>query len=399
LALATQVITLPFFLIDWQNYEFNHIHPYNFEYSDLLKILIPIFIYLILTNILYFALQQIFGKNIEVKYNYKENKNSINNSWLIVLIVLILIPVNLLFYEYGISIAGISPPNLPFKVSGIAHYLTKYFIPFILSYMYWRGKKNTSAFLILIFYSYILGITTISRSIPISIMGPLILISLYKKDNFKSIFSIINMIIIFMITTQIRNDIYTIEDNQLVINREYSPFENVINVFTNNNNFLGIDAIIQSINGIFNRIDGFQNLVFSLTYNSEAVAEPWIFIVRMISWGLGDYSSDNHNIQWAGQLLPEGFVLGGGLLSNALMMSHFNYLWLTAASFITAFLAYFMEFFLFHLQTRMKFEVEIKNYLTIFFCFILFTGCGAPAFIYPLILLAIINLILNINFK
>jgi hypothetical protein len=304
-------VTLPYFYFDSENYPYQELHPYNFGYSDLLSILIPISLYLLIVNAIYYVFQLLFGANYKNNNISYENLKVQNNTLWIILIVALLIPCNIAMYNYGISIAGITPPNLPFRISGILHYLTKYIIPFGLAYLYWRGKQDNLALVALTFYAYILGLTTISRSIPISILAPIILLSLYKKEKIKTAFSMLNMLLIFMITTQIRNDIYTISNNELTILKENSPFENLFNIFRNNNNFISLESLLETVNLIFNRIEGFQNLVFSISYNAGLVAEPFVFIIRMIWWGFGGYSSDNHNIEWIGTLLPDGFVLGG----------------------------------------------------------------------------------------
>jgi hypothetical protein len=339
-------------------------------------------------------LQYFIGNNNDKIFINKRKKSNKKNSHFLVFIVAILIPLHFLTYRYGINIAGISPPDLPFRISGILFYLTKYIIPFYLIYIYWIGDKKIYALLGLTLYAYVLGVTTISRSIPVSIIIPLLLIAIYKKEKFKSLFLIINIIVIFMLTTQIRNDIYTIENNQLIAKIDKSPIENIINVFLNKENFINFYGFINTLNEIFNRIEGFKNLVFSYTYNPELVAQPWIFLLRMISWNFGEYSSDNHNLQWVGEHLPDNFVLGGGLLSNALIIGNFGFIWLILLAIITAVLLYIIEFSVNRFQINFKLDLEIKKYIIIFLTFMLFTGPGSPVILSTCLILIIINFLI-----
>ena len=91
-------------------------------------------------------------------------------------------------FQNGISIVGVEPPRLPFKLSGILHYFTKYVVPLTLGYLYYRSPRNLPTALLLLGYGLLLGLTSVSRSALVLVLLPVL--GLAWIDRRKWIFCI-----------------------------------------------------------------------------------------------------------------------------------------------------------------------------------------------------------------
>jgi hypothetical protein len=401
----TQLITVPSFFIFKEDFRWGHVKPFGFNFTDIMPILFKVELFIGFILFFYILLKIIFrrkGREVNYKNNIiqsvkNDTRNKINDSKgghfrygvVIFALILILIPLHVFMFTSGISIVGVESPNLPYKLSGILHYLTRYIIPLWLGYLYWKSSQSVSLAYLLLFYAFISGISSVSRSALINIMMPILALAWIQRR--KMLVFTIGFCTLFgySVVTRAREFVQFVSGEKTVAITDMGLLNLFGRVFENE---MMVDIIVKIISdsfvGIFERIEGFSNLVMAQWYDPNQVVGSFVFVLRLINRNLGSWDQDLHHLQWQGNILPEGFVNTGSLLSTAVILGNDALYWIVFASSVSS-----LTFFLLDIST-MKFVRKyglpegLGNAIIIFLCITYFIESGgSDIFFYPFIIL------------
>jgi hypothetical protein len=415
---VTQLITIPFFFIQRDEFPWGHVKPFTFTALESLPILGKIFIFMIIFilsfKLLY--LVPIFGgtisklkkqsSNLDSSINiYKKNKLELNilsknrntniYSFIIIILIPVLIAINFWSYSKGIGLTGIEPPALPYKISGILFYLMKYVTPAILGLLYFKTKRGWFLMILFLTYSWIIGLSSISKGVVLFIMFPVVLLAWLDRRKIMFVFASIGTLIGVTLAAESRNYIYVFIGEKSGADTTASILEIAINIFSDpNSQIWRFDFIPHIIGGIMSRIEGFGNLVMAQFYDPYAVDGPLQFILRIIWNEMAHYDTDLHSIQWQGNTLPEGFYNGGALLSTAVIVGNASLLWTVLSAVVTAMILVTLEKSIVRISTQfIKFKA-IGKIITFGLTMIFFSTSGGDiTFVYPFILILLISLL------
>ena len=228
----------------------------------------------------------------------------------------------LLFYAFtylnNLGITGVQPYRLPFKLSGIIFYLKIFIIPFFSLILYFFSKRSLSNSLLIIIFSILISLFTLSKTPGFIVILPSLLLNLENKKYYKSSILFIAMASIFKLTSILRlNSFYDLNG----INQVDTSISLVVNSL---NKFLFSDSIIisiwRSIKGIIYRFDSFQNFLLALSYDSSKTYGIKGFLTMLIYKPFVIINDiDLHNMEWLGITYSKGLATRGGLLSHYLI--------------------------------------------------------------------------------
>jgi hypothetical protein len=412
----TQFITLPFFFLNKEDFTFSHIKPFGFTALEVapMFLYVAVFLYalIILFKLLYWLYP--FGRTKKIKENWGQTAPFLSNkmsnatlpirtdknkrSWafyaLIILIIVIVTPINLWMFSMDIGLTGIEPPTLPYRLAGFLHYATKFIIPFVLGYLYWKTKGGWLLMFLLLSYAWILGLSSISRGALIIVMLPVLVAALLNRQYIMSFVALFGTILGVAFVTLARTFIYIIDgNNKSGASTEFNIISIGFNIISDQDSpFKEPDFLLTVFVGIVGRVESFKSLVMANYYDLTEVMSPFGFIQRMVWRGFAPIDTDLHHLQWQGNILPEGFYNGGSLIANVIILGNVSLLWLPACSAVVALLLVILEKTVRVVVQKYNLPHIFAIALITFFTMIFFieTG-GSITFVYPLLLLFILS--------
>src|SRR5260221_821142 len=343
---ATQFTTVPFFYVNRDNFHWGHVKPFGFTAWEAFPILAKVALFLVALaaffnwfypiRIVGGSLRKLRstrivldGKNTDLRFELAPRQNSVLYVTLILFIVVALVQFILWMFSKGISIVGVEPPNLPYRLSGILHYFTHYIVPLLLAYLYWKTKRNAFPMLVLLAYAWVLGLSSTSRSALVLVMLPVLAFAWLDQRFFMLLLAGVGTLAGFQIVTLARGFIQIIAFGEVGVVTDIGIGTIVLDIISDPDSPLRrFDFALQVFIAVFSRVDGFENLVMSQHYDPYQVVGPFGFMLRMISRGLAPMDIDAHHLQWQGNTLPEGWFNGGALLSKAVIVGNAGIWWI-----------------------------------------------------------------------
>ncbi len=332
----SHAITVPIFILSAEKFQYSHIKPFGFTGLEVLPILLVIGVFLFLLLLFTLALSGQFKgyiKDIKLPLKVMQARNSLTPYLAILLIIIPFFFVNYWSFMNGISIVGLEPPKLPYRIVGITHYLTKYIIPLLIVYFYLKTKRPLFLTVTIVIYSFYVGMTGVTK-VPLLLTVAPVLWLLFLERKVKTLVFICLLTIVFI-------HIITISREYVFVKDYIDLHGDVFDVL-----FLGLEGKVTDINftttlvGIFDRVDGFNNIVMSYYYDATGniLATLSKFVYPFIQMDM-----DLHHIQWQGGIPPEGFVNIGGMLSHVIILSNSNILLTLISALIIATILFIFE--------------------------------------------------------
>lgn len=419
ISFLTQFVTLPFFYLYSANFAWGHVKPFHFTAWEAFPMLSKVSLFLIALILFFKWLYPIslFGgssrkltnsnsqitatkdrlnkySDFDVRYNRKPWLFTL----LIILLIAVLTPLNFWSYSKGIGLTGVEPPKLPYRLSGILFYLTKYITPLFLGYLYLKTKRGWPLMMLFLVYAWILGFCSVSKGAVLIVMFPVLALALVDKRKRMLVVASLGTVIGVSFADSARAYVHIVTFGKTGADTSLSIFTLIADMFTDpNNKMWNFDFIPLLVNSILARIEGFGNLVMAQYYDPDAVNGAWGFILRMIWRGLSTFDVDLHHIQWQGNILPIGFYNGGSLLSTIVIVGNAGLWWVVISALVTTLILVILEKSTKRLFSIYKLPKNISYVIIAFFCVLYFTESGgSQIFVYPLLLIFITSLLLPI---
>jgi hypothetical protein len=279
-------------------------------------------------------------------------------------------------FTNSIGLTGVESSYLPYHLSGILLYLTKFVFPIILVYFFYKSQKSLTLYIILLFYGFFLGLTQISKMSAINVIGPLILFSILQNRKFLSFFLLISAQFIIGIVSAIRSYVYVLDGKKIVASVDDGLIFKLLELFTDKGagfNLLGILAN-------FDRIESPQNIILAYQFNSNVVGGSFEMLKRFLYFGSG-YDIDLFHIGWIGTTLLEGFVHSGGTFSTLFAVFINNPLYIILISFIVYIYIFTLEIMIRNILINIKLEYFYR-YFVLVVSILFITSLGSNYFLF-----------------
>lgn len=374
--LVTQSVTLPLFYLRAEDYEFQAHRPYNFTGLESLQIFIPLGLLSFTLVLISFVFSKLHIIKNYIRFFQNHNnilsksKNNFNDTYLltysptrgyrshilaplgIVAIVMIMIPVNSWMFTMGIGLAGVAPPQLPYKLSGALFYLAKFLIPLILIILYTQSNRK-SYFIILVLgvYSIFLGLSTVSRGAALSVLIAPIAFSLIDKRMGLLVISIIFASVSLLLASLARNALFIVESGFSTADLSLG----LIGTFffaLRGVDFVNSLLILPSIVG---RFEGFQNLFMSSQFNPDAIGGTLEIFLKLIDHRLIHFDHDAMHLEMRGHTVPYGFYMGlSGFFGSAVSAINTNILYIPLFSLLAVLCLLLQELLIYRITNNYK---------------------------------------------
>jgi hypothetical protein len=379
----TQFLGVPWFILKMDEYTYSGwsaVKDFNFTISEFFYVYLSISIFLLLI-ICFFATISIIlplpSLNTTItSYPKKQkvaNANSKFYSFVIAIFIIILTPLNLWMFDIGISLVGIQPPSLPFKLSGGLHYFTKYFVPFLIFYLYNKTSRKFLPASLVMAYALILGTSQISRSATVFILMPVIFFAI--MDNRRILLVITSLWGLFCVQVAglMRNVVYVSQGAGVRVTADTAGIvEKVHSLVTTQ--FEHIDLLTMAF-GIIGRIESPQGLVLGHQFSPEAIGGVSVIIKRFFYQGWVVIDHDAYHLEWIATTLPQGFVSGGGFFGDILPILNSGIPYFVLFALITAIYFYGGEWLVRRIGNRFN-SLNLYYALAMVFSVLFFTNCG-----------------------
>jgi hypothetical protein len=413
---VAQCYTVTVFFInrnnDFYGFKWEGIKPFDYSLSQTFLILSKVSLFLILVIIFFgflFKFRLIGGsiqKRVSLKTSNLQSHCSSEPSkkvrpcknWAYQLLIFGFLGsvISIWMFNNNIGLVGIESHRLPLKLSGFLYYFSRYFLTLLMVYIYFRTNRNFSNSLILLVYASIVGLASLSRSVFGFLAVAVIIFSWVDRRFLRLLFAILFLFAGYSEITDIRQIVYWENDGEILRNFD-SSYSDILFLFLDEtrSKFFDGRSFLYTLGDIFNRFDGFENLVMSNSYDTYLVLPPWAVDINIIWNGFFPVDIDLHHLQWQGEILPKGFYNGGGLLSTSVMIFNAGFIWFIFLTMEIAFILVILEKSLIRLKDNLGFQSYIKKILISLLTLSLIVNFGLAVFTLSLILLFLMSLISN----
>lgn len=331
MAFVTQIISVPFFVINRDRYEYsgwNAVKDFSFTIPEFVSIysLVAFFLVVVVCSVGFlhsvfrlrkFRIEPNLQKPVLDHAPPQEKKGVRAGFYLILLItaVLLLIPLNLWMFRNGISLVGVEPPRLPYKLSGILHYFTKYVAPLVLALIYAKTSRSYVPACVLLGYAFLLGASHISRSSVVFLMLPVVFFAVLDRKHVLVSLAVVYGLVSTQLITLLRGLVYFVSDGGVGAETTVGLLE-ILRQFGIVSQLEGY-SVADPFTLIIDRIEGAQGIVLAYQFNADAIGGVRASFQRFFYHGWVPTDGDAYHLEWIGITLPYGFVSGGGGLLSA----------------------------------------------------------------------------------
>ncbi len=252
---------------------------FDFSSSEIIQIFFIISLYFIF----YLLSALILDRLIISKYylTRKENHKMVlvkNNSLKIIifsLIVMLQFPLSTFMFQHKVGIVGVIPENLPYHLAGILYYYRLFIYP-IISFLlvYFTLEKKYSLIIVLfifleVFYS---GIMSVSRSLLIIHIIPVIYYFYVKRNNIFLFFTILLTLLMFALVSLSRNYVFLLNSFSNI------NIANILSSLSDEQNRI-MEVFTSSIFSIIGRIGGIGEFipVYFNTHHIDFFSNSYMF--------------------------------------------------------------------------------------------------------------------------
>lgn len=419
--LITQIITVPEFYLQPEQYYFARHRPFSFTALEALPVFLIVGLFLLVMACFVKLAQKGFGASpIKLLKTRRDHgisefrkvkkifvigargrgisRHSTKYIIAIVLLVIALIPFNFWMFNMGIGITGAQPPRLPYRLSGIFTYLQNYIMPVLLGYFYIKTKRNS--FFLAIFlsvYALLLGMSTASRGLVLLVTAPIIAFA--WLDRRWGIFSFTILAVGFgVMAVTFSRTIVHISDG--ITTGSYTELgvlgtlEKVFSLLKWSPEMLLIPV------GIVGRIESFQSMFLASRFNPEAVGGAGAIWLKTISMNWVDLGHDAIHMEYLGYTIPRGFYnVAGSLNSWMLMASNNNVLMVLPFAVYAAATLVILEKTIMRSAYKFCIPLRLAQSFLIFVTIWFYTGPGSLIFQALFVASAVLWLIPSLRLK
>lgn len=394
ITLITQIITVPVFYLQPDSYNFGSHRPFNFTFLEALPVFqnLGLFLLLVATFIklserfvcspvqyLDINKNEIVFKNRNI-FRQKNIKYQLLQILCIFLLISVSLPIKFWMFKMGIGIVGITPPKLPYHLSGILFYFFSYFVPLSIGYLYIHTKRKSILLaLFILIYALLIGLTSASKGIVLLTTAPIIAFAWFDRRWIILIISCFLAGLGVLIAATCREIIYIYDGQNATSFTELGAFKTLIETF------LLLDwspKMLFVFSNIASRIEGFQGLLLASQFSAEMVGGEWKLFFKAMYNGLVDIDHDAMHLEFIGYTIPLGFYnVSASLNAWVLMTINKNIMMVIPFVIYVTFIIILLEKML--LRTGKKYQISLPILKSLlFFVTIYFLTCpGTNVFI------------------
>lgn len=320
---VTQIVGVPAFVFRQATYNYagwSGVKDFDFSLPAFFEVYLPVSAFFIAVPLAFAILRLAFSSNQKLNWSTataleKETQVSLLPPILFTLALISCIALHAWMFQYRVGMVGVVPPRLPFHMSGILSYTTRFVLPFLIIYFFAKSSRSLYLMVILLVYAFIFGLSQLSRSASIFIILPVALFALMDKKPIIVVVTAVWSAICIQMATSMRDVVY--EGRPLRSGDAFSLWDSGWQLLSDMK--FSVDFFTTVPIAILNRIESPQNLVLGHQFNADAVGGISRVLLNLFSEGLGNIDGRAYTLEWCGMLISEEYGFRGGLLSNVVI--------------------------------------------------------------------------------
>lgn len=408
----TQAVTMPIFYLNPKKYAFQRHRPFNFTGLASLDVFYKIGTFL-LVLLLFVSIWERLIRNSKRKHylvtlegnTHGDPSSTVNpsnrltitrstsliSSGSIILIIVLMIPLNNWMFEMGIGLTGVEPPDLPYRLSGILTYFAKIAIPFLLSFLYMRTRRQSFLLVIILgFYSIFLGVSTVSRSTALMVIICPLVFSLIDRRWVIFLTSIVFAAFSLGLSTFSREIVFVVVNNVSDGNTSIGLIGTLVKTAAG----LTWDQLLLIIPSTIGRFEGFEGLWLASHVNPAVMGGGWAVWIKTIDWTLINLGHDTVHLEVLGYTVPKGFYnVSGSLLAYMLWSVGGSWFFYIPFAILASSFLVLQERSLRIIEIRYAVNPLIINALVTILSLSYFTSTGFPIGNFVFITLLVVSLL------
>lgn len=340
LAFISQAVTMPMFYLRPEAYQFQSHRPFGFTGFEALPVFLPLGIFLLallasaalLSSLFKLAPRRLIRRPINsaagfftegLAYLSSNNPQSLAGkagsplaTLAIVSTVILMLPLNSWMFQMGIGLTGVTPPLLPFRLSGGLTYFATYLVPFLLAYLYIRtSRRSLLIVLVLGAYSAFLGVSTVSRGAALLVILAPLAYSIIDRRWALLFTSILLASFSLFVTTFSRNVVFVVYSGSSFGDTSLGVIGTLLHAIS----LFEWDAFLLIIPFIIGRLLSFQGLFMASQFDPGAVGGALNIFIKVLHRSLIDLGHDAMHIEMRGHTVTSGFYMGlSGFYGNGI---------------------------------------------------------------------------------
>ena len=378
------------------------IKDFDFNAFSLIELYLPILYFHFLVIIFFLFAWYFFIKiysNIEVqpnRINFSYGKNSDRKHFFIITVFFcfFMFYINYFMFNNSIGIGGVAKTRLPFKLTGILFYFSRFIAPLIILYLVLYLRSSLSLFILLSSLAVFSSFTALSKAVLLLYSLPLILLLLRDKKIFLLVIFFILIIFTYEAVALGRSIVYLVEDGIVRRNLDFDIFS----VLFQASKMIDVGDIdfLNTLFALGERIGGGQDIVLASQMNLGVLDTNALDEFFRIFFVNTDMAGPIANEFYDFQPKNYGIATGdGGFFAHIITISSGRYMIITMLSFFIAF-----SLFIFHIsiQTldKLLLPKEIKVFISLFIILYIFGFSGN--FRVPMYVILMILIVTQITF-
>lgn len=363
--------------------------PERVNVSSMILITFVLIVFFSLIGVFVLFLKIFYKKNIIKDYNHLLRYKKPNSSILIFIFGSFYLIIQYFAFENSLGITGVQQYSLPYKLTGILFYFSKYLSPIIMALLYFKSKKSYTIVVFVLFVAVFVGLTSASRGVMLLISAPIVFDFLSNKKYKSLILSCLIILIGFIFITEARNFIYDKNEIGTVIkSSEVTVPELAFQV----SQILFYESNYSALFRIGRVFEPIENLFLASGYNSYNIpGGPEGVFSRTIYRGISPIDNDAHHMEWVGMVPSEGFVFGGRMLSTAIILFNDNIILFIFLTAYISFILVFIESLCRNLEEKYNINSFVMRFLKFGLVSVFFIEFGSKIFIFILFSLSFLN--------
>jgi hypothetical protein len=232
-------------------------------------------------------------------------------------LVAVFASTNWWMYNNGIGLTGITPPELPFHLSGILYYTARFVFPVILTYLFTRFRPSIADLYLVIAYACFASLTSVSRTVLVLLFLPIFVIGFVEKRYLFSAIAGIIVGVMYPVIEFARNVVYLIQDGVSTRNVAFS----LPAVILNSASEYRFGGFLAGPLALVARVGGGQDVALAAQYFNELEGPVRAFL-RLYVFDFWDmaHEAQARMFAWAPDTL--GWATGdGGFFAHLLLVS------------------------------------------------------------------------------
>jgi hypothetical protein len=389
----TQIAGIPIFVLDREDYGdagWNAVKNFRFTAPEFIEIYMVVGLFLALTAIFCGLYELLWGlPRRPAATGLPLASKPRRNTLAIAALIAIVLPLNLWMFRNGIGLVGIEPPQLPFRLSGILVYLTRYLVPLVLFILYARSSRKLVPTCLILVYGVLLGASQVSRSTAVIALFSVLFCALVERRWWLFGLSVVWAMCATVAVSFLRTVVFFVTGGVSAADVELGLWDRMQALSEAE---VPLNVLFGSIVSIIGRVESPQSVVLGYQFDADRAGGMIPMWLRFVWRGLSPQDIDAYHQESIGMMLPEGFVSTGGFLSNMLEITSGNVLLILVFAGLVGFYVYVGERLARAVGRKYSMRAA-SDCATLLFIGLLLVGVGTSVFwAYVLALIAILCL-------